>query len=891
MSCQISTKLSTALAWGVGRRFSCHAKKSLRIGTSQQQVCSVRSRAKAELHGHLWLLSPQLNRQRHRRFSVSSSQTEISSESAVVLEDNNLYQELQSLSADIRRHDDLYYAGKPEITDEDYDALTRREEDLCKSYPHLLRKLQEESGLGEQVTRSGRVGTTSSSGRKKRRHLAPMLSLDNVTTEDQVKDWLERIRKKLMNAGISKLAILTEPKVDGLSLSLRYKRQNDNESYALQFAATRGDGKQGQDVTDAVVNGMNIPKALRWEQVHKNLPVEIEIRGEVVLSNTAFRLLMQTTQTENATVFSNARNAASGILLRKSSVSSSNSEDDDVESNMLRSKLCFYAYDIVGMARLAGDDELEMRTILDQAGFSVPSPFAVTHLIVNDTSKWIAADIQPMLDYHAALERHRNKETDTEKVSSESKGDSFAWGDFDMDGAVHKVLDPVIRKLLGSSNRAPRWAVAHKFPATSVLTTLQDVLVQVGRTGSLTPVAVLEPVELGGATIQRATLHNFFNMKAVLGGRDRIPSGCKVLVRRAGDVIPQVVHLVGNDSLDELSSSSSTTTSWISLEPPVCCPACGSPAVLDSTTRSANNATSDETEDETQSGQVWRCSGQALLCPPRAVLALKHAYSRDALDIGGLSEARIEQLLEAGFLRFPCDLFTLNVTQWEEIANQTGWGPKSATNLKAGADRVIREGVSLSRFIYSLGIRFAGVHSSKLLATAYGSAEAFLKEMEGAASSKGGESLEIELLPTLAEESDVTKGVGPVLKSSLVAFAREDDLLAAASKLARAIPVLDDEDYNISEGSDSTVDTTSLPLYGMTVVFTGSIDDMSRAEGQKLAKLMGAMSTPNTVTKTTSLVVVGDKGGKKFEKARELNVTTMPASEFLELANRIVKKT
>jgi DNA ligase (NAD+) len=801
---------------------------------------------------------------------------DISSE--ITSEETRIYQELKSISEEIRRHDDLYYAGKTEISDDDYDALTRREEEICRTMPLLRAKLQQESGIGEQATRLGRVGAKIS-GRKKRKHLVPMLSLENVTTEGQVLAWLERIRKKLVDAKIAKVTIITEPKLDGVSLSLRYERQHADGIFSFQWASTRGDGKQGQDVTEAVVNGMNIPKTFRCDQA-TNLPSEIEIRGEVVLPNTAFRLLLESNQTLNTTSFANARNAASGILLRKSS---SASKEDDAESNLLRSKLCFNAYDIIGMTQLNEGDQLEMRTKLEAAGFSVPYPFEVTHLTVDNATKWATSDIQPMLNYHCALERHRNRESDNDVISTDKL---LEWGDYDMDGAVHKVSDPVLRQLLGTSNRAPRWAVAHKFPATSALTTLHDVLVQVGRTGSLTPVAVLEPVELGGAKIQRATLHNFFYMKQVLGGRGRIPSGCKVLVRRAGDVIPQVVHLVGNESLDD-----SLASSWISLEPPTTCPACGSPTVLAAPTRNSNSSSSDVGEGETETGQVWRCSGQPLLCPPRAVLALKHAYSRDALDITGLSEARIEQLMEAGFLRFPSDLFRLNATQWEEIANMTGWGVKSATNLKANADRVVQDGVSLSRFIYSLGIRFAGIHSSKLLATAYGSAEAFLSEMTTAAENNGEYGVESVALPTLAGESEATKGVGPVLKNSLVAFAQESELLGAATELHQAILVLDDEDYNVSEQTGIAMPTDSQPLYGMTVVFTGSIEEMSRTEGQKLAKLMGAKSTPNTVTKATSLVVVGDNGGtKKLEKAQDLEVKFMPAKEFLDLANKTIKK-
>lgn len=815
------------------------------------------------------------------------------------MDESSLYTKLQWLSQEIRRHDEFYYNEQSEITDDDYDALVRAEAKLCREHPALLAKWQTESGLGVAATRyGGRVGVTSpstnssfitgtgtmqsapatitstatASDRVKRQHERPMLSLDNVNNNEELLAWLERVRKKLVakDQQKSEITVVSEPKLDGLSLSLHYAWQDAN-SYRLEWAATRGDGKQGQDVTAAVLDGMQLPDTLSWEPGHDNsdLPKTVEIRGEVVMPQTVFESIVAKAG-DNVT-FSNARNAASGILLRKEQVVESDSvaaTNGEFSSLELRSKLRFYAYDTVTLGGGATLNGIEARNRLGSLGFLVPEPIAATTLVVNNETAWEASDIKTMLDYHESLRLHRE---------GSAQQSVLKWGDYDMDGCVHKISEEPMRLTLGASNRAPRWAIAHKSPPLSAVTTLLDIGVQVGRTGALTPVAILEPVDLRGVTVQRATLHNFVHMRQLLGSVDRLPKGTQVMVRRAGDVIPQVVQRVGQ--LDDFNGDAE---SFISLDAPTKCPSCGSPAVAD-----IENKTTTEEENVTV-GQVLRCGGPQLLCPARAVGALAHAYSRDALDITGLSEARIQQLMDAKLLTMPSDLFTLskNKERLEMIAEMDGWGPKSADNLARVATRVATSGVSLSQFIYSLSIRYSGVHSSALVAAAYGSVGSFLDAVDHAAMLNSDS--KDESFALLREETDANKGIGPVLLSSLKVFSNEKEMVAGARELARNVHVMEDHSRARLLGLVGSAETPSSqqPLAGMSVVFTGAIANLSRSEAKKLAKEMGAKSTPGSISQSTGMVVAGVKGGKKLEQAETLGVRVVNSDEFNAMVER-----
>lgn len=880
-------------------------------------------------------------------------------------EEAEIFRELETLSGEIRRHDEVYYSHRsgdgdePEIDDAAYDALVAREAQLCRDYPHLLQRLEESSGLGRQTTRfGGRVGpvlvttttdtptnttttttnatiaTTSTSASsldrfQKRQHLAKMYSLNNALSTDDVLAWLERIRKAVLKQqqqqsspedGIddekrptkqSQVEFLTEPKLDGLSLSLRYSRKNatttdgddddDKRQWKFEWAATRGDGTQGQDVSVAVEHGLNVPLTLDWPVLRvdddgddDDVPLDqkdaaLEIRGEVVLPQSAFESLLQKNGTEFNVTFSNARNAASGILLRSKQLA------DDSEVRRLRQSLQFYAYGVVvatpttttatvaqgqdAASELLLPGGVELRQQLVALGFRVPEPTTTTVLTLdNNDTEWTEKDIQPMLDYHAALERHKQQDPDSK---SKRKG-ALKFDDYDMDGCVHKVSAQGLRQLLGHTPRAPRWAIAHKFAAETVVTKILAVDLQVGRTGALTPVAKLEPVELNGVLIQRATLHNFAHMQQALGS-DRIPVGTSVLIRRAGEVIPQVLRRVdsGNtiiaDSDDAKNGDDDgNETQMISLQVPDKCPACGSPVAMDEVNRTGAAKAGTV-------GQVLRCTGPPLLCQPRAVSAMVHAFSRDALDVTGISQARLEKLMSLGILQSPADLFLFakNETKMQNLTSEDGWGTKSVQNLVDKVNSNAEKGVSLTRFIYSLGIRFVGLQSSALLAGAYGKVDGFLTDVE--AVSKLADPYE-ESFAVLREDNEATKGIGPSLLSALVEFSLQPELVKAAVSLANSISVHDEQ----AARSDSPVDPTDVgaangPLAGLKIVFTGGVSGLSRSKAKEMAKAMGAKTISNAVSKSTDLVVAGAKGGKKLEEAEKHGVRILSGDEFLQM--------
>ena len=746
-------------------------------------------------------------------------------------------EEFQSLDERLQTQEDLYYnVGESQLTDDEYDALKRRHGELAKE-------------LNLTTTTKERVGAPMNTQHKKKRtHLVPMLSLSNVVSTDEVIRWMERLVKALSSSNNDQnqsMDILTEPKLDGLGLSLRYHPDG-----SLEWASTRGDGRQGKDVTEAVRSSMShcIPTHLLSLNSNMTTATSLEVRGEVVMYQEDFRNLKLTN-------FSNARNAASGILLRQ--------EHDDALTVELRSKLQFFAYDLV-----AGDNDLEglssaidVRNQLQAWGFQVPTPIAQTTL--NNTTNISLDQLTPLLDYHQALQAHRDGK-------SNFKSNKFQWQDYDMDGCVHKVNDLAQRAAIGSLRTSPKWAVAHKFPPQAVVTTLHDITIQVGRTGALTPVAILEPVDIARVSVQRATLHNFGHLQALIG-TSKIPKGTQVLVRRAGDVIPQVTQF-----LTTTTGSKDSEMEMISMEPPQKCPACGSPTVTEDIPISSNATTP---------GQVIRCSATAFDCPPRAVASISHAISRDAIYILGLSQARIQQLHDAQLLHYPYQLFeTTNNNEtsldWNAVAELPGWGTKSIEKLQAQLNST---STSLSRYIYSLGIRHVGLQCSIWMAQHFQSVEAFLEALERTSTWVEGDddvnSEEREHPLTVLEEEP---GIGPVVVASLVAVSQQPQWLEAAKRLAKAITVQDE--VLPSSSTSSTTSEESKPWAGFKVVFTGSIPGLSRTNAQALAKsVLGAKATPSSVSSGTSLVVSGNKGGKKLDRAMELGIPTMAGEEYIEL--------
>jgi len=972
-------------------------------------------------------------------------------------EEKLAYHDLSILSTKIRKLDESYYGGnganttmQSEVSDDEYDALARREAELCTLHPHLLTLLEEESGLGIQATRfGGRVGqlydeeegdspsskgeekkkatknaasakskkskSTTKTKRIKRQHLqnAPMQSLDNAMDDVEAVSWLNRVRKLLLSSNKDDsvddtqhdsdttrtipIQIMAEPKMDGLSLSLRYQIRDSADSsdesvYDFFWGATRGDGKQGEDVTETVQSAwmrnsssssendhFSVPKSIIATSIRTgglsdavDRPTVIEIRGEVVLPQKAFdEFAKNATDTANSTArtYSNARNAASGILLRSKEPTS---EEGIEQTRFLQSRLHFYAYDMVTsssssvdpssrISAVVGNSGGEMRDLLTNFGFHVPTPIVMESLDISLDKELNETDVPNLLEYHRNLMATRDEAIDPHKRKAKGIHTNFPY---QIDGVVYKLSSFKDRQICGSSSRTPRWAIAHKFPPQCAITRLVDIEVQVGRTGALTPVAILEPVDLGGVIVSRASLHNFHFARNMLLSKSAVASlegeeqdlksasedepekrstmsvkrGVSVLVSRAGDVIPQVKKRVFLDDSDDEIASAKYFNEMISLEAPEKCPACGSPTSfefvsppmkkkkarkkLNKKTDSENESdmldnetvestpiinTDEEESNDAESGQVLRCSGPQLLCQPRAVNALAYAFSRAGLDVKGLSKAKLNHLTEESIIRFPSDLFsTFGIKNAEDsskeeemlnkIADLPGWGELSSQNLAESIRFVASEGVPLSRYIYSLGMPLIGTQASQLVASAYGTIDSFLEALDEASlynddetimDEEGGESIMSPFVALTGEDgSEKVKGIGPTGIASLLSFSKEEVLMKAAKDLANVLTVHNDS-------GRQTVDSTRIrneeteqkpsQFEGMTVVFTGTLPNMSRSMAQNTVKGLGAKATPNTVSKSTDLVVEGEKGGKKVRKARELGVRVIDDAEFMKL--------
>ena len=930
--------------------------------------------------------------------------------------EQTIYNELSTLSQKIRSLDESYYGGGDTddiIPDEEYDALARREEELCSKYPNLLTLLEKESGLGKEATRfGGRVGQSykevdaesltdvgptkkkkkkastrksTTAKRQKRKHLenAPMQSLDNGMDTPEVVLWLNRVKKLLLSASSTTadadqsdddslnnntaqeqrnfpISIIAEPKIDGLSLSLRYELdegQSDNASssiYNFVWGATRGDGKQGEDVSEAVKSAwmkknttssndvdqrFNIPNSFHIAANNEHPPpTTIEIRGEVVLPQASFdEFTRNITSLYNTktTIFSNARNAASGILLRSKEPTS---EEALEQTKRLQSRLTFYAYDIVAsdpinnvessssnwLSSKFTETAVKMRDSLSSIGFQVPNPVVMEDVTLSLDKDKVEADIPSLLDYHRKLLEDR---------------DGSISLPYHIDGVVYKLSSLADRRICGSTSRTPKWAIAHKFPPQCAVTRLSGVEIQVGRTGALTPVAILAPVDLGGVMVARASLHNFHYASKILSPSSNADSstideltvnkGVEVLVSRAGDVIPQVMKRIFDDD-------GTTTDGVISLQAPKHCPACGSPTTFGfvgspkrKKGKKAEEGPAEESNGDLEAeknGQVLRCSGPQLLCQPRAINAMAYAYSRAGLDVKGLSKAKLQHLMDGQIIRYPADLFvafgdnssaedssvgqgkitvacqacTLSFIHFNndshtntnksemlsKIVDLPGWGEISSQNVAESIRTVSVEGVTLSRFIYSLGIPFIGTHASQLLASQYGNVASFLDALEDASKYENDSSSDEHVDDSPFGALSEVKGIGPAALSSLLSFSKEEVLVKAAKDLATVLKVHEEKIQ-----PDVETNNTEPSLFeGMTVVFTGTLPGMSRTAAQTAVKQLGAKATPNTVSKSTTLVIEGEKGGKKAKQARDLEINVMTAEDFIEIISDLVAK-
>jgi DNA ligase (NAD+) len=676
--------------------------------------------------------------------------------------------QLQWLALEITEHDKRYYqSDAPTVSDAAYDALRRRNDAIETRFPDLVLK----------NSPSKRIGAAPSGRFAKATHSVPMLSLGNAFEDDDVSEFIARVQRFLKLDADDVPVIMAEPKIDGLSLSLRY------ENASLVRAATRGDGFVGEDVTANVKTIADIPHRLKG----KGVPEICEIRGEVYLTKADFLELNKRQAAAGDTTFANPRNSAAGSLRQK-----------DVAITASR-PLKFFAYAWGEVSRLPADTQSGMLAWMEKAGF-----------VVNPLIR-VCKSLDAVLKFYRDIEAKRA---------------SLAY---DIDGVVYKVDRLDWQERLGFAGRNPRWAIAHKFAAEQATTVLEKIDIQVGRTGALTPVARLTPVTVGGVVVQNATLHNEDEI-----ARKDIREGDTVIIQRAGDVIPQIVSVV----TDKRPKNAKP------YKFPQVCPVCGSHAVRE--------------EDEA----VRRCTG-ALVCPAQAVERLKHFVSRNAFDIDGLGDKQIQEFYDAGLVMSAVDIFTLqkrDARAASKLRDREGYGETSVNNLFAAIDA--RRSIALHRFIYALGIRHIGEGNAKLLARHYSTVGAFRDAMIEAGKDEEGEAF---------QDLNAIEGIGPIVASAIVEFFAEKRNVRAIDDLLKEV--------DVQPAEQARTDTA---IAGKTVVFTGSLERMTRDEAKAMAERLGA-KTSGSVSKKTDLVVAGPGAGSKLKDAQKHGVKVISEDDWLKL--------
>ncbi len=683
--------------------------------------------------------------------------------------------ELERLAAEIARHD-LAYHGKdrPEISDADYDALRRRNDAIEARFPHLRR----------EDSPSLRVGFEASEGFAKVAHRVPMLSLGNAFSDEDVADFVQRGRRYFERDANPDLSFTAEPKIDGLSASLRY------ENGVFVQGATRGDGEVGEDITANLMTVRDIPHKLSGS----GWPVVIEIRGEVYMTHEDFRKLNEQSAASGGQIYVNPRNTAAGSLR--------NLNPEVTASRNLK----FFAYAWGFTSAQFADTQFEAVQKFGEWGFKI------NPLMLRTES------IDKMLEHYRDIEGQR------------------ATLGYDIDGVVYKLNSLALQQRWGFVARAPRWAIAHKFPAEQATTILEAIDIQVGRTGALTPVARLKPVTVGGVVVTNATLHNEDEIK-----RKDIRVGDTVVVQRAGDVIPQIVKVIPEHR----------PTSSEPFDFPTQCPACGSEAV-----REVNEKTG-------KLDAVRRCTGD-LICPAQAVEQLKHFVSRNALDIDGLGDKQMAAFYADGRVMRPADIFTLaarDARSEAPLSSEEGWGEQSVAKLFAAIEA--RRKPELDRLIFGLGIRHVGETTGAVFARTFGTFEAF--EQVAAAAGHG----DVEAM----EQILAIDGIGETVARSVAAFfANERNKQAVDDLLSEIEP----ETYVVASAEDSKV-------AGKTIVFTGTLEKLSRAEAKAMAERLGA-KVSGSVSANTDILVAGPGAGSKLKKAQDLGVEVIDEDAWLELA-------
>jgi DNA ligase (NAD+) len=700
--------------------------------------------------------------------------------------------ELARLAKEIGEHDRRYYQDdSPTISDAQYDALRRRNDDIEKRFPELIR----------HDSPSQRVGAKPAERFEKVRHAQPMLSLGNAFTEEDVRDFVARVRRFLGLSADEEVALVCEPKIDGLSSSLRYEKGE------FVLGATRGDGAEGENVTANIRTIPDVPKRFKGRHV----PDVFEVRGEVYMSHADFAAMNKRQEKAGDKIFANPRNAAAGSLRQL---------DPAITA---RRPLRFFAYHWGETSELPGRTHWEVLHALKAWGFPV-NPLT-RHCVT----------VEEALAFYEEVSHKR------------------ADLGYDIDGVVYKVGRLDLQNRLGFVSRSPRWAIAHKFPAEQAESVVERIQVYVGRTGALTPVAHVKPVTVGGVVVQNVSMHNEDEVT-----RKDVRVGDTVVVQRAGDVIPQLVRVV-------LERRPKGTKPY---KMPEICPVCGSHAIR-------------EINPKTGEPESARRCVNALSCPAQVVERLYHFVARGAFDVEGLGGEFIQLLHEAGLVKEPADLFTLNQhpeafhavlhkhfagisERNAEKRGKTGAAKKAKEQKteyllgnKLLAAIEARRQISLDRFILSLSIPHVGETTARLLARHYHSVGAFLASMDS---------------DHAVEDLDAIEGIGDVMARAIKAFFDEEHTRKAIHRLLKYIEVMDVEAPALANSA----------VAGKTVVFTGTLEKMTRNEAKARAESLGA-KVAGSVSKKTDFVVAGPGAGSKLKNAQEFGVKIISEDDWLEL--------
>ncbi len=697
------------------------------------------------------------------------------------LNEQQAAQELARLSAEIIAHNTYYHTDDaPVVTDAEYDALKKRNLAIEQRFPSLKRA----------DSPTDRVGGAVQDKFEKITHKVSMLSLDNAFSDEDVVDFTDRVRRFLKLPADTTLAFTAEPKIDGLSLALRYEKGK------LVSAATRGDGSVGENVTANARTITDIPHVL-----HGDAPDVMEVRGEVYLSKEDFAELNRRQEAEGKQTYVNPRNTAAGSLRQ-------------LDSSITASRpLRFFAYAWGDTTALPATTQMGVVERFRDWGF-----------VINPLMGRFET-VDGLIRQYRLIEAER------------------AGLAYDIDGVVYKVDDLALQARLGFVSRSPRWAIAHKFPAETATTVLEDIEIQVGRTGALSPVARLAPVTVGGVVVSNATLHNEDYIQGIGNdgqpireGRD-LRIGDTVTIYRAGDVIPKVMDV-------DLTKRAADSKAFVF---PTECPKCASPA-----TREINEKTG-------RMDSVRRCTG-GLICPAQAVEKLKHFVSRNAFDIDGFGDKQAEAFYHSGLVKNPAEIFTLqardNASELQKLKNREGWGDQSAAKLFDAIEA--RRVVDLHRFIFALGIRHVGEGNAKILARVYQSANGFVDAMKA---------IRVEDSDAWSDLVNID-GIGPTVAHALAEFFAEPHNAGIVDELLTYVKPRDVEQV----AQDSA-------FSGKTIVFTGSLERMSRDEAKAMAERLGA-KTAGSVSKKTDLVVCGPGAGSKRQKASDLGIEIIDEDEW-----------